>query len=116
MLNEIYAVLRLYKNFCPPAIKLKSQTRQRVLESRPIDRKTKRQLRQVYQTLNPAELHRRLTELREQLEVIGSGKSEVFRKPAQREERGCPPAAGNLAQPHGNSVRRGGQLDDFVYS
>lgn len=100
VLNEIYAVLRLYKNFCLPTIKLKSKTRvngrikrvyddpqtpyERVMGSRQIERKTKRQLREIYQTLNPAELHRRLTDLREQLEVISSGKAEVLRKPAHR--------------------------------
>ena len=60
VLNEIYAVLRVYKNFCLPTIKLKSKTRvngrikrvyddprtpyERVMGSRHIDRKTKRQL------------------------------------------------------------------------
>ena len=100
VLNEIYAVLRVYKNFCLPTIKLKSKTRvngrikrvyddprtpyERVMGSRHIDRKTKRQLGEIYQALNPAELHRRLTALREQLEAISSGKSEVLRKPAHR--------------------------------
>jgi len=58
LLNQIYGVLRLYKNFCLPTIKLVSKTRveggikpaydeprtpyQRLLESKQIDRKTKR--------------------------------------------------------------------------
>jgi hypothetical protein len=98
LLNEIYAVLRLYKNFCLPTIRLKSKTRvegrikrvydkpctpyQRILASQQVDRKTKRELRSVYDSLNPAELYRRLTELREQLEVMSAGKSEGFGKPA----------------------------------
>src|SRR3954452_1759450 len=61
LLNEIYAVLRLYKNFFLPTIKLASKTRvdgrikrpydkartpyQRVMDSRQIDRKTKQQLK-----------------------------------------------------------------------
>jgi hypothetical protein len=60
-LNEIYTVLRLYKNFFLPTIRLKSKTRvdgrirrkfekpytpyERVMKSRPVNRKTKRQLR-----------------------------------------------------------------------
>jgi Integrase core domain len=92
LLNEIYGVLRLYKNFFLPTIKLVSKTRvegrikrvydtprtpyQRVMESTQIDRKTKRQLRSLYETLNPAELHRRLEGLRERLEEASAGKSE----------------------------------------
>lgn len=57
---------------------------QRLMGSRQIDRKTKRQLREIYETLNPAELNRRLTELREQLEAISGGKPEALPKPAYR--------------------------------
>ena len=100
LLNEIYAVLRLYKNFCLPSIRLKSKTReggkikrvyeeprtpfQRVMASEQIDRKTKRQLQSVYASLNPAALYRKLTELREQLEAVSAGKSEGLGKPAYR--------------------------------
>lgn len=100
LLNEIYAVLRLYKNFCLPTIKLKSKERvegrikrdydkpttpyQRLLASKQIDRTTKQQLRAVYDALNPAELHRCLMELQTQLEKASAAKSEVIRKPANR--------------------------------
>ncbi len=100
LLNEIYAVLRLYKNFCLPSIRLKSKIRvegrikrvydtpctpyQRLLVSSQIDRKTKRELRKVYDSLNPAALYRRLTELREQLEERSAGKSEGLGKSAYR--------------------------------
>jgi hypothetical protein len=100
VLNEIYAVLRLYKNFCLPTIRLQSKTRvegrikrvydqpstpyQRLMGSGQIDRKTKRQLRSVYESLNPAALSRRLTELREQLEEISAGKPEGYGKPSYR--------------------------------
>jgi len=96
LLNEIYGVLRLYKNFFLPTIKLLRKTRvqgrikrtydaprtpyQRLLESRQIDRKSKQQLRAIYQSLNPAELHRRLVELRDQLESASAAKAEVVRK------------------------------------
>ena len=100
VLNEIYGVLRLYKNFCLPTIRLQSKVRdggrirrvyeapctpyQRVMESPQTDRKTKRQLREIYEDLNPAELYRRLTELRAQLEKLSSGKPEGYGKPAYR--------------------------------
>ncbi len=99
VLNQIYAVLRLYKNFCLPTIKLKSKTRvggriqrrydkpqtpyQRLMKSRQIDRQTKEQLQSVYESLNPAELHRQLTALCQQLEQVSAAKGEVVQKPAR---------------------------------
>jgi hypothetical protein len=92
LLNEIYGVLRLYKNFFLPTIKLASKTRvngrikrtyseartpyHRLVESRQIERKTKQQLQAIYESLNPAELQRRLSHLREQLEKASAAKSE----------------------------------------
>lgn len=100
VLNEIYGVLRLYKNFCLPTLRLRSKIREqgrikrvydkpctpyeRVMGSPQIDRRTKQQLRSTHQALNPAALHRRLTELREQLEAISAGKPEGYGKPAYR--------------------------------
>ncbi|MGO9096170.1 MAG: hypothetical protein ACLQGV_13180 [Bryobacteraceae bacterium] len=97
--NQIYAVLRLYKNFFLPTIKLKSKTRvggriqrrydkpltpyERLMKSRQIDRQTKKELRSVYESLNPAELHRQLTALRQQLEQISAAKGELARKPTR---------------------------------
>jgi hypothetical protein len=43
-----------------------------------------RQLQSIYEALNPAELYRRLTELRVQLEEASAGKSEGFGKRAYR--------------------------------
>ena len=98
LLNEIYGVLRLYKNFCLPTLRLRSKIREqgrikrvydksctpyeRVMGSRQVDRKTKQQLRSTYEALNPAALYRRLTELREQLEAISAGKSQGYGKPS----------------------------------
>jgi len=98
VLNEIYSVLRLYKNFCLPTLRLKSKTRaggriqrvydqprtpyERVMASRQVDRATKQKLRSTYEALNPAALCRRLTELRQQLEAISAGKSEGYGKPS----------------------------------
>jgi hypothetical protein len=116
VLNEIYAVLRLYKNFCLPTIRLKSKTRvegrikrvydqpstpyERVMASRQVDRKTKRKLKEIYESLNPAELSRRLNRLREQLEALSAGKSEgmgkrAYRGPDIRISRRRNPAIGN---------------------
>ena len=99
LLNQIYAVLRLYKNFFLPTIKLKSKTRvggriqrrydkpltpyERLMKSRQIDRQKKEELRSVYESLNPAELHRQLTALRQQLEQISAAKGELARKPTR---------------------------------
>jgi len=98
LLNEIYAALRLYKNFCLPTIKLVSKRReggrikriydvprtpyQRLIESGQADRSTKQQLRRVYEELNPAELKRHIDQLRAQLELLSAGKAEVVRQPA----------------------------------
>ena len=83
LLNQIYEVARLYQNFFQPVIKLVSKTRvrgkihrkydqprtpyERLLESGQISRKAERELRAAYESLNPAELHRRLNELRREL-------------------------------------------------
>ena len=96
LLNEIYAVLRLYKNFFLPTIKLASKTRvngrikrtydqartpyQRLMESRQIDRETKQQLKATYESLNPAKLQRSLSQLREQLEAVSAAKAEIALK------------------------------------
>lgn len=100
LLNEIYAMLRLYKNFFLATIKLASKTRvngrirrtydqartpyQRLMESRRIDRKAKQQLKATYEALNPAALQRRLSELREQLETVSAAKSEIVLKRSWR--------------------------------
>lgn len=83
LLNQIYEVARLYQNFFQPVIKLVSKTQvrgkihreydqprtpyERLLESQQISRKTARELRALYESLNPAALHRRLNELRREL-------------------------------------------------
>jgi hypothetical protein len=100
LLNEIYQVLRLYKNFFLPTIRLQSKTRvggrirrvydqpctpyQRVMASPQIDRKTKRELQSMYEGLNPAALARRLRELRRELEESSAGKLEGYGKPSHR--------------------------------
>ena len=76
-LGELYGVLRLYVNFFQPQMKLVSKTRrcakvakrfdlartpyQRVLASPEVGDDAKRELRQTYLALNPAQLKRDLT-------------------------------------------------------
>lgn len=100
LLNEIYGLLRLYKNFCLPTIKLVSKVRegghirrvydkprtpyQRLIESGQINRKTRQHLQSIYEGLNPAELKRSIDEKRERLDVASATKAEVIRKPAHR--------------------------------
>lgn len=100
LLNEIYAVLRLYKNYCLPTIRLKSKERvegrikrkydkpitpyQRLMESSQVTQERKRELQRIYESLNPAALYRRITELREQLEDASAGKTEGYGVPSYR--------------------------------
>ena len=100
LLNEIYAELRLYKNFCLPTIRLKSKERvegrikrkydqpttpyQRLMQSSEISGQTKRELRRIYESLNPAAQYRRITPLREQLEEASAGNLEGYGKPSYR--------------------------------
>ena len=100
LLNELYGVLRLYKNFCLPTIRLKSKERvkgrikrkyeeartpyQRMMESDQIPEAKKQELRMLYEGLNPAALYRRITELREQLDEASAGKLEGFGRPSYR--------------------------------
>jgi hypothetical protein len=83
LLHQIYQLLRLYTNFFQPSMKLREKTRvgsrvtrrydppmtpfQRVLAHPAISTVTKRQLSDLYQTLNPAQLIRSLARLQQQL-------------------------------------------------
>ena len=100
VLNQIYAVARLYRNFFQPSIKLVSKTRvegrikrlydtprtpyQRLLESGQLRKPDREALRTLYQTLNPAQLRRQLEQLRQQLSESSHSKAEVLHKPPYR--------------------------------
>ena len=56
------------------------------MESNQIADQTKRELRRIYENLNPAALYRRITALQEQLEEASAGKLEGYGKPSYR----CP--------------------------
>jgi len=90
MLNELYKVLRLYTNFFQPVMKLVKKTRvgskvikrydeaktpyQRVLDSAYVPEEDKERLRAEYDQLNPAELKRELTKLKNRLMMEASAK------------------------------------------
>ena len=83
MRNELYEVLRVYKNFFLPSQKLILETREdskvtkkydkpktpylRVIESDKVEEKTKQKLKEQYDHLNPAELKRRIDKLQSKL-------------------------------------------------
>ena len=93
LLNQIYTVARLYRNFFQPTIKLREKVRiqgriqrryepartpyERLLDGKQIPVRVQRQLRAQYEQLNPAELHRNLEALRVELEQVSRLKAEV---------------------------------------
>ena len=82
MLDELYAVLRLYTNYFQPSMKLDvaKTPYHRVMTSRWIPRQTKRELRSTYATLNPAKLIRDIGKLQDELAGLVSCKIEAQRQ------------------------------------
>lgn len=92
-LNELYIYLDSYINYFQPVQKLTSKTRvgskatkkydtaktpfRRVLESKYIDDKTKEKLSRKYDSLNPADLKRKITKLQDKLLKLNVLKSKV---------------------------------------
>lgn len=90
VLNELYSYLRLYINFFQPVMKLISKTRngnkvskkydvaktpyQRILQSNDISDTVKNNLKELYKTLNPAMLKRKITELQDKLNILSLNK------------------------------------------
>jgi len=86
VMNEYYALLRLYTNFFQPQTKLIDKHRdgariykryevpetpyRRVLRSDNIASEEKEKLRALYATLNPAEIKRRMMRLSERLKQL----------------------------------------------
>jgi hypothetical protein len=93
LLNEMYSHLRLYTNYFLPTMKLVKKERvgsrvkktydeprtpySRVLAAPSVGAGQKKRLREVYQTLNPAELKRSITRLQSKLEQIGMRKEKL---------------------------------------
>jgi len=98
VLKELYRYLRLYINFFQPIMKQVSKVRvgskvikrydtaktpyQRLLEFSHISDTVKRKLERQYELLNPAELHRHIVRVQEQLiEMVAYKKTERSMKP-----------------------------------
>jgi len=93
LLNELYIYLDSYINYFQPVLKLASKTRvgskvskkydkartpfRRVLESKSIDDKIKKSLKREYDSLNPAELKRKISRLQEKLLKLNTLKQKV---------------------------------------
>jgi hypothetical protein len=91
-LRELYQYLRLYKNFFQPAMKLKAKVRsggkihrqydeartpyQRLLDSGQLSQRAEKRLRRQYESLNVAELRRKVEELRNRLFDLIENKTE----------------------------------------
>lgn len=96
ILNQMYAVLRLYTNYFQPTMKLISKTRngakvskrydkprtpyQRLMESPAISRKKKAALRVEYESLNPAQLKRKIIKLQGRLFTFNANKMKAVGK------------------------------------
>jgi len=93
VLNELYAVLRLYTNYFQPSMKLIEKTRNgskvrkrydraktpycRVLDSGPVPEEAKEDLRETYATLNPVKLGREISRLQDRLDGLARSKNHV---------------------------------------
>jgi hypothetical protein len=96
VLNDIYALLRLYKNFFQPVIKLINKERvgskvkkkydrartpfQRVLESPFVSQQAKDALKEQYQALNPVQLKREIIRLQDKLDAVVRSKNHQTRE------------------------------------
>lgn len=102
VLRELYGKLCLYKNYFQPTMKLKEKIReggkirrkyeeprtpyQRMMESAQIKASAKKKLKQQYESMNVAELHRQVEKLRNRLFGLLKGKSE--QEPLKPKRRG----------------------------
>ena len=99
LLNQLYAIVRLYTNFFLPVTKCVSKVRRgskvikhydapqtplmRVLASPCIDDSVKQSLKKQNETLNPAALKREITTLQDQLMEIASRKNDLISYPKE---------------------------------
>lgn len=98
LINRIYALSRLSQNFLQPVMKLQSKHRmsgkihrrydeprtpyERLLASGRLKAEKKRELKAIYESLNPAALHRELAALRRELFQLADAKAPaVLRRP-----------------------------------
>ena len=97
VLRDLCGLLRLYKNFFQPAMKLQSKERvggkirrkydvprtpyQRLLESGQLSRRAEKELRKTYESLNVAELQRQIEALRDRLFGMVAAKNTAVPRP-----------------------------------
>jgi len=102
VLHQLYERLCLYKNYFQPTMKLKEKIReggkirrkydeprtpyQRMMESEQIRKSAKNRLRRQYESMNVAELHRQVEELRNRLFDLIEGKPQ--QEPSKPKRRG----------------------------
>ena len=102
LLNELYIYLGHYTNYFQPVVKLASKTRvdskvtkkydkartpfRRVLESKYINGKIKARLKVQYDSLNPADLKRKISRLQDKLLKLNVLKSKVRKEAVINEE------------------------------
>ena len=102
LLNELYIYLDCYTNYFQPVVKLVLKTRtgskvtkkydeartpyRRVLESKYINDKIKEELKVQYDSLNPADLKRKISRLQDKLLKLNVLKSKVRKDAAVYEE------------------------------
>ncbi len=100
LMRELYEYERLYKNFFQPAMKLVAKVReggkvhrrydepktpyQRLLDSGQLNARAMKQLRQQYESLNVAELHRKIEQLRQELFDLWKEKADDGPRPRRR--------------------------------
>lgn len=100
VMRELYAYVRLYKNFFQPTMKLVEKVReggrihrrydepktpyQRLLESGQLSARAEKRLRQQYEELNVAELHRLIEKLRQHLFDLLEEKTDDGTRPRRR--------------------------------
>jgi hypothetical protein len=118
VLRELYQELRLYKNFFQPAMKLKAKVRvggkihrkydvpqtpyQRLLESGQLRARAEKELRRTYESLNGAELRRKIERLRDRLFALVEAKEPS----AIRPRRHMPPLSIGSADRRQQWLRR----------
>ena len=100
VMRELYGYVRLYKNFFQPAMKLVAKVReggkihrrydepktpyQRLMDSGQLSARAQKQLRQQYEALNVAELHRNIEQLRQELFDLWKEKADDGPRPRRR--------------------------------
>ena len=93
VLNELYAVLRLFTNYFQPSMKLIEKTRngskvhkrydrartpyRRALDSGTVPEEAKQKLRETHATLNPVKLGREISRLQDRLDGLAQSKNQV---------------------------------------